>query len=317
MRRERRGPGALARLAPIAFVAGILLLGLGLLVFSLAAGWAQPRVIEYREEGVANGTAYVAYPVPFEGRSDLRLDVSFRFPETGVAFLADCRAFAAFKEGGQPASPVRSAGASGSFSTSMPGGEGPFAGEGGCPFAYVVLAWPAPGGEAGSARPEAEVVVSSILADEPVGALAVASTLLGALLASLGGVAWGRRLRRGPPPAAVPGDESTAEALLHAVERGGHWLERTRRYLVAAGVLGVFLWYPVLLPWAWRTALRGTRERWLPWTLAGGAVVLLLVLTVVWSLEYVRIERELAAWRERVARLRQREAALLGVDGVG
>lgn len=312
MREERRASSALARLLPIAFAAGVALLGVTLLVFSLAASGAQPQRIEYHEEGVANGTAYLAYPIPLQGRADLRLDVAFRFPESGAAYTATCRDLERIKAGGAPlAYDMRTEGPRGRFSTSVP------ALAAGCPVQYVILSWPAPTGNLDANRPEVEVVVSSILVDGPVGALAVGAGILGALLATSSGIAWGRRLNRAVASGPAPGDESTAEALLHAVERGGRWLERTRRYLVAAGVLGVFLWYPVLLPWAWQTALRGTRERWVPWALAAGAVAVLLALTAAWSVEYLRIDRELNAWRERVARLRQREAALLGLENAG
>ena len=312
MRDERGAPGALARFAPIAFVAGVVLLGLTLLVFSLAASGAQPQRIEYHEEGVANGKAYLAYPVPLQGRADLRLDVAFRFPESGAAFTANCRDLERVKAGGTPvAADMRTEGARGRFSTNVPA----LAPD--CPALYVVLTWAAPTGDLEANRPEVEVVVSSILVNGPVGALAVGAGILGAVLAAAGGIGWGRRLQRAAVVDPAPDEESTAEALLRAAERGGHWLARTRRYLVAAGVLGVFLWYPVLLPWAWRTALQGTRERWLPWALAASACALLLALTVVWSVEYVRIDRELTAWRERVARLRQREAALLGIENAG
>lgn len=312
MRGERRSPGPLAWLAPIAFVAGIVLLGLTLLVFSLAASGAEPQRIEYHEEGVANGTAYLAYPVPLQGRADLRLDVSFRFPGTGAAYTTGCRDLERFKAGGAPLlQDMRTEGARGRFSTNVPA----LAPD--CPVLYVVLAWDASTGDPAANRPEVEVVVSSILVDGPVGSLAVGAGILGSLLAAVGGIGWGRRLRRPGAVEPAPDDESTAEALLRAAQRGGDWLERTRRYLVAAGVLGVFMWYPVLLPWAWRTALQGTRERWLPWAMAASAGALLLVLTAVWVVEYLRIDRELAAWRERVARLREREAALLGLENAG
>ena len=312
MRGERRTRGALSRLAPIAFVAGIVLLGLTVLAFSLAATGAQPQRIEYHEAGVVNGTAWMAYPVPLQGRADLRLDVAFEFPQTGAAYTASCRDLERVKAGGSPlAAGLRSEGKRGTFSTGVPS-LAPA-----CPVLYVVLSWPAPDGDLDANRPEVDVVVSSLLAEGPVGAVVAGGGILGAVLAAVGGIGWGRRLQRAGAVEPADADESTAEALLRAAERGGHWLERTRRYLVAAGVLGVFLWYPVLLPWAWRMVLQGTRERWLPWALAGSACALLLALTTVWTLEYLRIERELASWRERVARLRRREAALLGLEGTG
>lgn len=290
----------------------MVFLGLGLLLFALGATGAEPRTYDYYEEGTVGTTGYRAHPVPLTARGDLRLDVRYHFPTTGEAFTAGCFDYATFRQDGRRPliTEMRSGGTSGGFSTNLPsytiGGRGI---EPGCPFLHIVFAWNATQARAGP--PEVEVVTSSILASLPAGILAVSLTLVGALLATTGGVAWSRRLdaRRPPPPADAA--ESTVETLMRLAESSGAWLERTRRYLVVAGVVGVFLWYPLVLAWAWARALEGGASRPTPWLLAAGALVALLALTAVWARTYLRLSRELAAWRERVARLQAREATYL------
>jgi hypothetical protein len=91
----------------------------------------------------------------------------------------------------------------------------------------------------------------------------------------------------------------------------GEQLERARRHLLYAGVLGVVLWYPVLVPWAWNQASRTSDSPLFPWGVGVLTLAFLLVLTLLWARELHRLDRELLAWRSRMAELRKRESGLM------
>ncbi|HVM44768.1 MAG TPA: hypothetical protein VM582_02440 [Candidatus Thermoplasmatota archaeon] len=181
-----------------------------------------------------------------------------------------------------------------------------------CPGLYVVFQWPAHATGWEANQPEAQAAITrGAVAHTPIGQALMVVTILGGVAALAGGLAWRqeRLSRRDGPRAGV--EESTAETLLLLTERSEDWLLRTRRYLVIAGVLGVFLWYPLLVPAAWRVGERAFYAPWAPPAFAGAALVLLLGLTAIWAREFRRIDRELAEWRVRLARLKRREEQLL------
>lgn len=308
----RRGPWS--RLAPLAFVAGLVLLGLAILVAALAATGSDLPVGAEPEEFSVNGTAHLVYPVSVGARGDDRLTVHFRFPEdAGTGMVVRCGDHQRLRAGEAPLEPqVVTAGRSGSFSTTL---SGSFLGgstrDAYCPFLYVVLQWPAGEGDAARNRPLVTMVRESVLLEGPVGAFVGITGVLGAGLATTFGVAWGRRLNRAARVEAAGLEESAAETLLLTLERSGRWMERTRRYLFLGGVFGIFLWYPIILPWTFRYALDGTAVAPLPWVVSAAILGLLVALTLVWAREYLRLDRELHAWEVRIARLREREAALL------
>jgi hypothetical protein len=131
----------------------------------------------------------------------------------------------------------------------------------------------------------------------------------GALLALFGGLAWARVL--GPRAVSAPAQDSTVEALRGSLDRMGEQLERTRRHLLFAGVLGVFLWYPILVPWAWQQAARASDDPLVPWAVAAMTIAFLLALTLLWAREFLALDRELNAWRGRLRELRSREQAFM------
>jgi len=117
-----------------------------------------------------------------------------------------------------------------------------------------------------------------------------------------------REARRDPPP---PAEDSTVEALRASLDRMGEQLERTRKHLLLAGILGVFLWYPFLVPWAWQQAARSSDDPVVPWGVAAMTLAFLVVLTILWAREFLHLDRELNAWRGRIGELRDREEHLM------
>ena len=81
-------------------------------------------------------------------------------------------------------------------------------------------------------------------------------------------------------------------------------------------MLGVFLWYPILVPWAWQQAARASDVPIFPWAIAAMTLVFLLVLTVLWAREFARLDRELHGWRDRLKELRERETHLMDKLGL-
>jgi hypothetical protein len=172
----------------------------------------------------------------------------------------------------------------------------------------VVFQWAAAGEDLGANRPGASVIFQSARLD--AGQFAALSVLMGAsaLAALLGGLAWVRGRTSTVWPAS---DDSTVEALRGSLDRMGEQLERTRKLLLLAGVLGVFLWYPFLVPWAWLQAARASDDAFVPWGAAAMTLLFLVVLTILWAREFLRLDRELNAWRSRLDELRDREAHLM------
>lgn len=310
------------RLAPISFVAGILLMGLALLASTFVATAPGYGPVEDHETTVVDDTALLAYPVPVSPQVAARIDVAFAYPEhPGDAMIVGCREYSALLQGQDPG-PYRTStsGTSGRLSSTV--SPGPFADNdapsGSCPFRYVVFQWALQGEAPAANEPDVTVTTSPVVLPAVLLGVLGFAGLLGLALALIGGTAWSRRLARTRRPVSAGDDEATSETLLLLIGKTGDWLTRTRRYLIAAGILGIFLWYPVVLPWAWNMALRGSAASWYPWLATAGALAVLLTVTLVWARAYLRLDRELIAWRDRMERLRERENELLAhLDATG
>lgn len=304
----------LDRLAPIAFVLGVLLFGLSILALTFNATAPGFGPVEEHETTVVDEDVLQAYPVPVSRQVATRIDVTFEYPRhAGDAMIVGCSGYSALLQGQDPDRVhSSSSGDRGSIST----GTSPEGFRGGapdpqCPFLYAVLQWELRGEEPTANQPEATVTSSPVIMPGLVLTVAGVTAVIGIAIALLGGTAWSRRLQRVRGTVAAGDDESTSETLLHAIGKTGDWLTRTRRYVILAGILGIFLWYPVVLPWAWTTSLRGSSTHFYPWLLSFGALTLLLILTIFWAREYLRLDRELVAWRKRMDRFHKRETQLL------
>ncbi len=83
-------------------------------------------------------------------------------------------------------------------------------------------------------------------------------------------------------------------------------------------MLGIFLWYPFLVPWTWRQAALASDDPVLPWAVAAATLVFLIALTILWAREFLRVDRELTGWRGRMGELRRREEGLMSaLEGDG
>ena len=323
--------------APVAFLVGLVVVAMSLLLLGVMAAEGGTTPITSRFSSIDNGTALSGHLVPPYAPDPSVLEVSFSFPRApGDAYLLHCADLERLRAGEAPREPlVRMEGVrEGAFSRPMadylgygttyfaPGGAAPQPGGaasavGGpsidvrdaCVGAFVVLRWQEDAPDAN--RPRVDVAVREVPLDSVPASLLFALAGLGATLALGGGLLWGRA-RRAPPPAPGDGDGAgTAETLYRLATRSEAWLARTRRYVLISGPVGVFLWYPVLVPWAWRLGREASGAAWMPWALAGATLLLLVGLTALWAREFLRLDRELAAWRAQLAELRRREETLL------
>lgn len=310
--------------APAALFLGLALFGVTLLTLGGAASNDAVTRLEPSFLGVVNGTASMIYPTDYYGYSKTSVDATFSFPEAaGNASFVGCTDRDRALSGQPPAHPLVAYNAVrggtlhvsrqtvGPYSYRLLAPDDRYLDDSTCYTGALLFQWAAPDGKPEANKPVVEATFLDDELDEGAGVFLLVLSVGGALLALLGGLAWARQ----SPQVAEDDDESlpdsTAESLRFALDRMGGQLERTRRNLLLAGVVGIFLWYPILVPWVWTTASGDTNATWLPWALAGAALLFLGVLTVLWAREFVRLDRELRRWRERMGELRDREAGLM------
>jgi hypothetical protein len=305
--------------APAALFAGLVLFGISLLVLGTAATPRGSDRLDPSALTVENQTAVLSYTVEFYGRVD-RVDADFAFPQAvGDAFFVGCDDLARLESGRDPVAPAlvfeqlrdghivvsdqTVANTRGLYTNLDARGYASYCAP------SLAFRWIASDNDTTANRPSVTVTaVSRGLPSEGAVALMVLSTG-GALLALVGGLAWARVRAGGEDTPSA--DDSTVEALRRSLDRMGEQLERTRRHLLFAGVLGVFLWYPILVPWTWRQAAAATPDPLVPWAVAAATLAFLVVLTVLWAREFVRLDREVRAWRARMDELRARETGLM------
>lgn len=319
--REVKTPmGRFRRSLPlIALGAGIVLFALSLLVIGLEAAAEDPRELEPSALTQVNGTAVLAYPTKYFGATSQRVEVAYAFPEApGEALVVDCEGFGAVLRG-EPFTPLLA------FSgmkehdfvvshQTLPSGAhydmvvDPQTGARTFCEPVVVFRWALQGEDLLTNHPTASVTSHNTPFDMGRSWLLLVMMTASLLLALLGGLGWAARRQGAPAPS---GEDGPLEMLRTSLDRMGEQLQRTRRHLLFAGVLGVLLWYPVLVPWAWRQAARTDVDALFPWVVSGLTLAFLVVLTTLWARELHRLDQELAAWRSRMGQLRDREAGLL------
>ena len=319
--------GRLARLRrlapPAALFVGLFIFGMSLFSLGSEASRDQVQTLEPSKLVVTNGTAVLVYPVEDYAWERATVNVSYSFPQAaGDAYFVGCQDTQRLLAGERPeeAGLVFVGLRENAFKVNRQTvGDHliAFADERGsrvyCAPSLAFL-WAAPGGDPAANHPAVSAVHEfGRLGTDDLDWL-FTTMVGGALLSLFGGLAWAR-VRAARPPA-PPSEDSTVEALRSSLDRMAEQLERTRRHLLFAGVLGVFLWYPILVPWAWQQAARASDAPIFPWAVAGMTLVFLLVLTILWAREFVRLDRELDGWRDRLEKLRQRETHLMDtLDG--
>ena len=302
----------------LALGAGIFLFGLGLFAIGIEAA-AEPRELEPSALTAANGTAVLAYPTKYFGATSQRVEVSYSFPVApGEALVVDCEGFGAVLRG-EPFTPLLAFTGlqDGEFVVSyqtLPSGAhydivvDPQTGARTFCEPVVVFRWALQAEDLMANHPAVSVASHTTPFDMGRSWLVLVMMTVGSLLALLGGLGWAAQRRRAPAPAT---EDGPLEMLRASLDRMGEQLQRTRRHLLFAGVFGVFLWYPVLVPWAWRQAARTDVDVLFPWVVSGLTLAFLVVLTTLWARELHRLDQELAAWRRRMGQLREREDGLL------
>lgn len=349
----------LASNAPVAFLLGLVVLGVSALLLGVLATEGDTTVLDDRlRMDRRDDLVALSYLVPPYAPDDALLEVTYAFPHgPGDVYVLDCADLERVLQRQAPRRPLVALhdAREGAFSEPMDNylgygwylfdasGDATGAGNatsgggassgGGSSRETVVLGSGAsvPGGVCGGVyvsfvyaqaagaddnRPQVEVRVREVPLDGADAIALFALSAVSGLLALAGGLEWQRRRRAASPAAGADEGAGTAETLRRLAERSEAWLARTRRYVLISGPLGIFLWYPVLIPWAWRAGREGSGTAWMPWALAGGALLFLAGLTTLWAREALRLDRELKAWREQLAELRRREEALLAeLDG--
>ena len=308
-------------LLPLALLPGVFLFGVALLALGIESAGTDPQPLDPSSLTTANGTAVLAYPIKNFASGSSRVQVSYAFPhEPGDAYVVHCEDLDAMRRGEAPAEPLLAftqlrEGKFAATEQTLPveyssrfRGDPSLGASRGCEPA-VAFSWSVTGGDPTANRPTAGVTLRHAAFD--AGRYWVLFLLMttGASLVLVGGLAWAGQ-RAGT--AQLPGsDNGPLEVLRASLDSMGGQLERTRRHLLLAGVLGLFLWYPILVPWTWRQAERTSDNALFPWGIAGLTLAFLAVLTGLWARELHRLDRELVAWRARMSELRERENGLM------
>ena len=313
--------GALRRvMATLALAAGLFLFGVSVLALGIEAAEVDPRPLDPSSLTSANGSALLAYHTEYSRSSSRRIEVSYLFPEApGDVFVVACDALDPMRRGEAPAAPwlAFTQVQEGSFiispQTLPPDARRALVVDprtGIMSYCDPVLAfrWDVAGNDTAANQPRVDVTYHSTAFDQGRHWLILVLMTAGSTLVLVGGLGLARHRSAASPPSA---DESPLEMLRASLERMGEQLEATRRHLLFAGVLGVFLWYPVLVPWAWRRAAATDVGPVFPWAVAGLTLAFLAVLTLLWARALHRLDRELHAWRGRMGQLRDREASLM------
>lgn len=301
-------------LAPLAMLLGLLLFGTSLLQLNSQANPRQEVQLNPGSLALANGTAVLLYPIDYFGFWTDRIEVAYSFPDAaGDAYVIGCEDTAALLGGDPAASPfMRFNGLrEGSFvitRQTLP------------PLSHfysvdqasrvpcdpaVAFVWATD--DPTQNRPDASVLYyeAGLVGEE----FFWLSLLMGssALLTLAGGLSWVRTTHL----ASAPTEGSTVEALRASLDQVVVQLERTRKHLLFAGVLGIFLWYPFLIPWSWQKAMEASGHAGTAFGVAAFTLAFLVALTILWAREFVRLDRHLAAWRSRLGQLRLREEGLM------
>ena len=312
--------GRLRRLLPpAALFAGLFLFGMSLFILGSEASEEGVEPLDPSSLTVANASAVLVYPADYFPYERSFLNVTFAFPQApGDAYFVSCDDAARLMAGQEPLAPALAFQRlqEGAFRVSrqtVPDRDVVYSLDENGELDYcggaIVLRWAAPEGDPVANRPAVSVVYHDGQLEGEDLLLLFMLMVGGALLALFGGLAWAKS--QGPRAVASPSEDSTVEALRASLDRMGEQLERTRRHLLFAGVLGIFLWYPILVPWSWQQAARASDDPVVPWAVAAMTIAFLLALTLLWAREFLALDRELNAWRGRLRELRHREQAFM------
>lgn len=308
-------------LPPLAMLAGLFLFGVSLLVLGTEATEKGVSVLQPAELATANGTAALVYPVGYYGYRTAHIEVAYNFPTApGNAYFAGCEDTEALRSGEAPTDPMLQFIALRNWTFVVSSQTAPIrdpyytvddaARERGYRYCdpALVFTWDASNGDPTVNQPTVDARYFYAPIDGEQFAMLTFLMAGSALLTLIGGLAWARARWRAAEP---PSHDSTVEALRAALDRMGEQLERTRKHLLLGGFFGIFLWYPFLLPWVWQQAARSSDNPLVPWGVALVTFAFLAVLTALWTREFLRLDRELNAWRGRLGELRDREAHLM------
>lgn len=288
--------------ARVLFVGGLVaLIGTVVVGFMLPYGDPLDRLTPVESRVVGDATVSLYEVRPLEEHETL--DVGYSLGGNATLWIADCAQRDALLAGGEPAGAAvkRSGRVYGSIEL------GPDALPSSATCAGAVIAFVEMGKDS-----YVQAYIEANLYKTPgarillaVGGVAAAALLVGAFSGA-------GMLRPELPPTVIPG-ESMLEAFLRLSARAESWLARTRRYLLALGVLA-------LVPaWAFVGVMFVVAVAGVPpedgggfLLVAIGATIVLLSFSAIWFRRFREIDHELRTWRERISRLRDAELDILG-----
>lgn len=312
----------MTRSLPVAgLAAGLMLFVLAVVVLAYLAGEASHTEVTEHATVEANGTMRRIYPIPTG--DNLRTEVAYSFASgEGSVAVVPCSDRGWSSEAWEPAFVVERQGPASSGFLVVDGSASgdlilrapvpPIApsqpSDGDPAFLFcsgrsLVFEW----GAAMASEPTVQAIVHDTPLDGGPAQVAVLASVVGLLAVAVSSV-WLLRRRPTPRPA---DSESTVETLVEALRLSTGWLERSRTHLLVAGLLGIVVWYPVLLPWAWNAGSGASSSPWGAWLMAGLVVVGLLGATLLWGWRLLALDRDLRQWRDRLESLRRREQDLL------